>query len=53
MLNIIILIFLIGGVTSVAIAQHQVEEADHLERIGGLLLVAGLIGLGFILKNQL
>lgn len=50
---IIILAFLIGGVASVALAQHRIERAVQLERVGGMLLVAGLVGLGFILTSHL
>lgn len=47
-----ILIFLLaGGVGLVALAQRSGRHAETFERLGGLMLVSGLLGLGFELAH--
>ena len=43
----ILTLLLAGGVGLVAAAQRPGSHAAMLERLGGLMLVLGLLGLGF------
>ena len=49
---ILVLVSLVTGVYLVAAARPQPRQAERLDRIGGALVVLGLIGLGFILASR-
>ena len=49
---ILVLVSLVTGVYLVAAARPQPRQAERLDRIGGALVVLGLIGLDFILASR-
>ena len=49
--TILILLFT-GGIALVAAAQRPGSHAAVLERLGGLMLVSGLLGLGYALARS-
>ncbi len=52
MATAILVLLFTAGVGLVAAAQHLGSHAGRLERLGGLLLVAGFVGLGFELAQS-
>lgn len=47
----ILILLLVGGVGLVAAARRPGAHAEALERLGGFLLVSGLLALGFELAR--
>ena len=52
MLIVPVLACLVFGVALVATARRRLDQTTRLEKIGGMLLVVGLIGLGFMLASR-
>ena len=52
MLLLLILACLVVGIGLVATARRYPAQASRLERVGGGLVVIGLIGLGFALASR-
>lgn len=49
--SMVLVLLFVGGVGLVAAAQRPGAHGSLMERLGGLMLVSGLVGLGFALAR--